>query len=168
VIETLYGVLDWTSIVIGILTVIPVLLTYYELTMGRRRRHQRWFQEARHETGSRAAILEVDLLSDRDTGVAVKRFATQDAELGSIPDERYFRLHRKDRLCPEDMPGFVRELREQLAEIGLAGCDTVHLFYAGPAVAAATVGAELSNQFRVLVYQHQHSEYINFGPLRHI
>ncbi|MFP4147439.1 SAVED domain-containing protein [Thiohalospira sp.] len=166
--ESLYEFLDWTSIIIGILTFIPVVLTYLEVTVGRRRRHQRWFREACRESGNRAAILHVDLLPERDTDVTVWRFTSQRDDLGSIPSERYFHLHRKERLGPEDMPEFVRELREQIGEIGHAGVDTVHLFYAGPAVAAATVGAELANQFRVLVYHHQHSDYINFGPLRHI
>ena len=56
-----------------------------------------------------------------------------------------------------------RRLRQQP---NAAGTDCVHYFHAGPAIAAALVGAEFANGARVLLYQHEGGNYCNFGPLR--
>mgnify|MGYP001589174101 CR=1 FL=1 len=58
------------------------------------------------------------------------------------------------------------DLRAAAALLLGAGADCIHCFYAGPAVAAALVGAEFANGARVLLYHHEGGTYINFGPLR--
>jgi len=42
------------------------------------------------------------------------------------------------------------------------------IFYGGPAIVSAMVGAEFSNSsFTVILYHHAQGSYINLGPLKH-
>lgn len=46
--------------------------------------------------------------------------------------------------------------------------DSLAGFHGGPVFAAAVVGAEFANaSCRVLLYQNEQGQYVNFGPLRH-
>lgn len=40
-------VLGPISVVIGIITIFPVLWIWWDVTFGRKRRHKRWFEEVR-------------------------------------------------------------------------------------------------------------------------
>ena len=159
---------DPVGVVIGILIAIPVMLTWWEVTLGRRRQQRRWFRELRNQPGERPSILILDLLAGKDVRASVERFRQADPGLRAIPGERVFCLSRDGLLTPEAMPALHEELQAVVARVITSGTDTLHYFHAGPACAAALVGAELANACRVILYQHsaRAGGYLHFGPLR--
>ena len=159
---------DPIGVVVGILIAIPVLLTWWEVTLGRRRQQRRWFRELGRQPGERPSILILDLLVGKDVSASVERFRQSDSGLRAVPRERVFCLTRDARLTPDHMPLLHEELRALTARIITSGTDTLHYFHAGPACGAALVGAELVNACRVILYQHStHAGgYVRFGPLR--
>lgn len=159
-------VLDPIGIVVGLLVAIPVFWTWWEVVFGARRRRREWFRQARRHTGERAAILVVDFLPGKDIAAAVERARNKTRELKDIPDNRVFRKVTEQPLTPENMPEIHVLIRAAARDVLSAGVDVVHLFYAGPAIGAAILGAELANGARVLLYQHNQGQYENFGPLR--
>lgn len=158
--------LDPIGVVVGILIAVPVLWTWYEVTLGQRRQRRRLYRELRANPGQRSGILVLDLLPGKDVEPAVERFRQGDEVLKTIPPGRCFALARDRALTPEDMPGLHDDLRKVAARIVAEGVDVLHYFHAGPTVAAALVGAELANGCRVILYQHDHGSYRNFGPLK--
>jgi hypothetical protein len=96
----------------------------------------------------------------------VENFRLQSEHLKEIPADRIFEVSRDKHLEPADMLDFVLEVRDNAGKILAAGTDVLHLFYGGPAAAAAIVGAEFANACRVILYQYDHGRYGNFGPLR--
>jgi hypothetical protein len=160
--------LDPVGVVVGVLIAVPVILTWWEVTLGRRRQQRRWFREIRRRPGERPSILILDLLAGKDIRASVEHFRQRQRGLSAIPDERIFCLARTKPLTPEQMPALHEELRALAARIITSGTDTLHYFHAGPACAAALVGAELANACRVILYQHsvEHGTYVNMGPLK--
>lgn len=63
------------------------------------------------------------------------------------------------------MAELAREIRSKVGELYSAGVDVIHIFIAGPDIAALLVGAELSNGPRVLLYHFEQGKYVCFGPL---
>jgi SMODS-associated and fused to various effectors sensor domain len=164
------NILGPVSIVVGILTIFPVLWTWWEITFGRQRQHRRWFSEVRSATGERPGILIVDLLEKGKIANDVESFRRDDQILKAIPSDRVFKLERTKGLYPSDMPGIAQDLRQITEEIIEAGIDTIHFFYAGPVIPATLIGAEFANVRRVLLYQRNRNtgHYENWGPLRHL
>lgn len=158
--------LDPLGIVLGLAALVPIFWTWWDVVFGRRRRERRWFADISRHPGERPAILIVDLLPGKDVHAAVENFRRRDAALAAIPDQRMVSIVREQPLTPADLPGLHRELRAAAAQLIKAGADGIHYFHAGPAIAAALVGAEFANGARVLLYQHEGGSYHNFGPLR--
>jgi hypothetical protein len=160
--------LDPIGVVLGLFALVPIYWTWWDVVWGRRRRQHRWLREARREPGARPAILVIDLLPGKDVRAQVEHFVADNEALREIPPDRRFYLGRQEALSPDAVTDFVSELRQKAAaDIARAGCDTVHLFYAGPLAGAAIVGAEFANGARCLFYQHQQGRYENYGPLRY-
>jgi hypothetical protein len=159
---------DPIGVVVGVLIAIPVLLTWWEVTLGRRRQQRRWFRELRSQPRERPAILVLDLLAGKDVAASVERFRQSNPGLRAVPPELVFRLTRDACLTPDHMPGLHEELRALAARVITSGADTLHYFHAGPACMAALVGAEFANACRVILYQHspRSGGYVHFGPLR--
>ena len=158
--------LDPVGIVLGLVALVPIFWTWWDIVFGRRRRERRWFTEIARAPGERPAILIVDLLPGKDVRVAVENFRRQDPVLAAIPDGRIVAIEHDTALTPTAVPDLHRELRAAAAQLLKAGADCIHYFHAGPAFAAALVGAEFANGARVLLYQHEAGSYRNFGPLR--
>jgi len=158
--------LDPIGIVLGLVALVPIFWTWWDVVFGRRRRERRWFADIRRQPGERPAILIVDLLSGKDVRAAVEQFRSQQPALAGIPEDRIAVVERQRLLASDDMPDLHRELRAAAAKLLKAGADCIHYFHAGPAIAAALVGAEFANGARVLLYQHEGGSYRNFGPLR--
>lgn len=159
-------VLDPLGIVLGLLALVPLFWTWWEVVIGRRRRERRWFAEIRRQPGERPALLIVDLLPGKEIRASVENFRLGQPALVDIAEDRIGIVRRDAALRPEDMPRLQEDLRIAAAQLLKAGADCIHCFYAGPAVAAALVGAEFANGARVLLYHHEGSGYTNFGPLR--
>ncbi len=169
ILEIINVYLDPFSVVVGVVTAVPIFWTWWEVIFGRRRRHRKWFMEMRKSTGERPGILTVDLLPGRNIQAAVERHAGNDDSLRVIPDERRWVIQRSANLKETDMPELARELRERANDVLAAGVDTLHVFYAGPVVPPALVGAEFVNTCKVLLYQHDPARgYLCWGPLRHV
>lgn len=158
--------LDPVGVVFGLLIAVPVLWTWWEVAFGQARQRRRIYRELRRNRGGRPAILILDLLPGKDVRPAVERFRQTDEALRQIPDERVFCVSRDKVLTPADMVGIQGDLRSVAGRVVGHGADVLHYFHAGPACAAALVGAELANGCRVILYQHNHGSYENFGPLK--
>lgn len=131
---------------------------------------QRWRAEVHAAPGRRPAVLLVDLLSQRDVGVAVRHFMAGHDTLQTVPEERIVTVARDRDLRPEDMPKLAADLRRASAQVLLMGADELWVFLAGPLAAAAVVGAELANLgCRVHVLQNDRATqgYVDFGPLHY-
>ena len=158
--------LDPLGVVLGLIALVPIIWTWWDVVFGRRRRERRWFAEISRQPGERPAILIVDLLPGKDVHATVENFRRAVPELAAIPDARILSIVREQPLTPADLPELHRELRATAAQLLKAGTDCIHYFHAGPAIAAALVGAEFANGARVMLYQHEGGSYRNFGPLR--
>ncbi len=158
--------LDPIGVVVGIVLAVPVVWTWWDVVIGRRRRMRQWHRDALRAPGRNPGILIVDLLTGKDIRTTVDRFRQQDEVLRSVGTDRIVSVLREARLTPTDMPDLLQDLRSAVATLTAAGVDTIHYFHSGPSAVAACVGAELANGCRVLLYQHDAGGYHNFGPLR--
>jgi hypothetical protein len=167
-VEFTMSYLDPLGVWVSLACAIPIFWIWIDILLGKRRRHKKWLQQIRKNPGNKPAVLIVDFLQGKNISASVEKFINGTAGLDSIPDNRKFCISRGKSLKPDDIAGIVIELREKSAEILSSGSDVLHLFYAGPVFAAALVGAEFSNSgCRVLLYQNDQGNYVNFGPLRH-
>lgn len=160
--------IDPIGIWLGLVVAVPIFATWYQVTVGRRRRYRRWAREIRQVAGNRPAILVVDLLEGRSVLSSVERFRAGVEALSAIPAERLFVISRERRIGTDDMPGLSQELRVKAGEILQNGTDVLHVFFGGPCIAAALVGAEFANACRVILYHQDQGAYLNWGPLRHL
>lgn len=156
--------LDPISIVIGLIVTVPIFLTWYEVSLGRKRRHREWYKAARQ--GEVAdAVLIVDLLAHEDMKPeVVKYLAGQNL---TVTDDCIFEMNKHGELSPDILTEAVGELRGILADISKQASGSLHIFYGGPAAFAMIVGAELANKGNVHVYQRTHGKYSDWGPIRH-
>ena len=147
---------------------IPILATWYQVTLGKKRRHRIWAEQIRQKRrGSRPAILIVDLLDGKSLMSTVERFRAGDQGLKVIPSVCIFLISRDHRIGADDMGALSQEMREKAAEILHNGTDVLHVFFGGPCIAATLIGAEFANSCRVILYHQQQGDYVNWGPLRH-
>jgi hypothetical protein len=160
--------IDPFGIVIGILVAIPIFWTWWEVTLGRKRLRSRWITQVRESPGTRPAILVVDLLTGKNIMASVERYRSSVEGLKVVPPDRIFTVAREKRLTPADMPSLVADIRSIAGKIISSGSDTVHLFYGGPVIPVALLGAEFANTCQVMLYQHTPAGYENWGPLRHL
>ena len=164
-------VLSPISVVIGIITFFPILWIWWDVSFGRKRRHKRWFEEVRKPKafeGQRHGILIADLHPQYNIRTSVEAYTSSTDLLKSISSDRIFQVSRERWLGPDDMPDLVKEIRERAAEVVRAGVDVLHLFYAGPVIPPAIIGAVFANTCLVMLYQHtQQGGYVDWGPLRH-
>lgn len=82
------------SSAIGIFAIVPILATWYEVRIGKKRQHQAWWQEAKQAAGARPAIFIVDLKHKADIRTQV-RIAISDSKLNTIPEDRIFHVARE-------------------------------------------------------------------------
>jgi SMODS-associated and fused to various effectors sensor domain len=158
--------LDPMGVVVGLLVAIPIVWTWWQVAFGERRERRRWHREARADAGERPGILIVDLLSGKDIAAAVQHASGQSPALRNVPEDRRVTVRRGAVLAPDDMPDLMRDLRAAHHRLMDSGADVVHVFFAGPCIAAAALGAELSNSARVQLWHYDQGRYINFGPLQ--
>ncbi|MEI7843677.1 MAG: hypothetical protein WCI39_11690 [Gallionellaceae bacterium] len=77
------------------------------------------------------------------------------------------RWNEAETIDADSMPLLATRLRQVHNDIIHSGADVLYLFYGGPAIAAAMVGAEFSNSCQVMLYHHQQGDYYDWGPMRH-
>ncbi len=159
--------LDPVGIWISLLLAIPVIWTWIIL-LGEKRQKKKIWKEARKTTGNLPAVLIIDMLPDKDISSNIRQYLNTEKSFKKLPEERIISLCWDKSLVPEDMPEFATKLRKKIGEIYQTGADRIHLFFAGPAVAATVIGSELSNNIPTTLYQFDVTKgsYINFGPLK--
>lgn len=158
-------VLDPISIVVGLIISIPVFWTWYQVVWGESRRYRQYLQAIRAAPGQRPAVLVIDLLPGRNVRAAVENHCQQHETLRQVLPERYFCVEQ-DGLLANQMQAFQQQVRRVIGEMYAQGVDRIHYFHAGPAMAAAIVGAELANGCPVRLYHWEAGSYQDFGLLK--
>ena len=157
----------------GVLATFPIVLTFWEIWFGRRRRHKRILRDIRSNPGSRPAALIVDILPGKEIHAQVENYLQSSDQLKAIPEDRVFRITASaigvtsSELTSENMIEFANKTRETAAEIYTAGTDVIHYFHSGPIPTVAIVGAALANGPLVRMYHWRQGQYEDWGPLRH-
>lgn len=162
--------LDPIGVWVGLIAAIPIGWTWWEIIIGRKRRHKIWLEAASSTQAKIPAVLIVDLLAGKNVEAPVKRFLSGIDQLKNLPKARFIKINREKHLAPGDMPELARDIQDAVSTVLRLGADELHVFLAGPGVASAMVGAELANiGCRVLLYQNDPASntYVNFGPARH-
>lgn len=161
-------VLNPFGVVLGIIVSLPIFWTWYEVIYGRKKRQRIYVKKIKQQHGALPSILVVDFKHDADIYNQFLRARQQEERLKDVPDNRIFHIKNDSWMKPEDMVGLVEDLRLQLGKIAAAGTDVLYFVYAGPVMPAAIIGAELANSCRVILFQHQQGQYVNWGPLRYL
>jgi len=157
--------LDGTGILVGLITAIPIFWTWYSLTWGQKRKEKRWTYNAIHNIhGKIHAVLIVDLLPNKDIKTPVLRYLKQHQTLNTIDEGWIFCINHQTTVTPDTLTSLAKELQEIHKSLQRLGADSLHLFFAGPAIAATLVGAEFGNSIPVYLYHHDQG-YENFGLL---
>jgi len=165
--SAVWDVIDKVSQLVGILTIVPAFLAWFGVKNIQRQRRQ-LVRQLQTEPGSRPALLIVSI--DKPIRSQVEAWRQQQEGLKGIPEERVFDLSWDRRLDFTELDDFIVEFRKVRARVMQAGVTKIHLFYAGPVVVAALIGAELSNGCPVILYHMEKhgqgaGEYVNWGPL---
>ncbi len=170
--QLLNNYLGPASVVITLLTFIPILATFYKITFGEEKRRRRWFKETSQQKGQRPSILIIEI--NRNISSHVEKYRQDQEDLANIPKDRIFKVSakqvlNKDGLEAHDIPKLVKAIQKESKAIEDAATDVLHLFYAGPVAIAPLIGVEFVNGCRVLLYHFNtdSSSYENWGPLRH-
>ncbi|RMI03458.1 MAG: SAVED domain-containing protein [Calditrichaeota bacterium] len=156
--------LDPISVVVGLIVSIPIFWTWWEVTLGRKRRHKAWYENAR-KGKSVDAVLIVDLLAGADMKPEVLRHLKQQGV--EVEDSHVFEMNEHGEVTPENLPDLVARLRALLADVSRLAPGELHVFFGGPSGFAMLVGAELANKGNVHIYQRTHGKYQDWGPIRH-
>lgn len=161
------------SVIVSLIVSVPIFWTWYEVTMGRKRRHKRWFREAQERKGSQPVLLIVDLISHRPIRTQVEHFRKTVDGLSEIPDGHVFVIDSGTIGAPgrdirsDDMTTFADKLQQKIGEIYRIGPDVIHYFHQGPVASAAVAGAQLANICEVKIYHWNQKTYESWGLLRH-
>lgn len=155
--------LDGIGIILGIISAIPIFWTWYSITIGQKRKERQWTKNAIENIhGKIQCVLIIDLLPNKDIKTPVCRYLKQNEYLKDIPDELILQINHETLTTPENLTELAKELQQVHRDLQKLGADSIHLFFAGPAVAATLVGAEFGNSIPVYLYHHDTS-YKNFG-----
>lgn len=167
-ISSLIGV---TASTIGVFTAIPIIWTWYDIVWGRKKRHRDYLKNAANLAGNRPGILVVDLLPSRNIWQAINKFCQANEQLKNIPKDLIFKIDYFHLMSAKTMPDLARDLRKISSDALNHGVDVLHVFYAGPTIAATLIGAEFSNTCRVVLYHHNTNgnadAYENWGILKY-
>ncbi|MCH9741869.1 MAG: SAVED domain-containing protein [Proteobacteria bacterium] len=154
---------DGIGIVLGIISAVPIFWTWYSLTWGQKRKEKRWTQNAiNHIHGKIHCVLIVDLLPNKDIKTPVLRYLKQNEHLKNVQDEFILHISHETSTTPENLTEFAKELQSIHKSLQQLGADSIHLFFAGPGIAATLIGTEFGNSIPVYLYHHDKT-YENFG-----
>lgn len=154
----------WSTVVTLVVSV-PVFWTWWETVFGRRRRNQRWLEQARGWRGRQPAVLIVDISDRGSIRAQVEAYVRSD--IGNIPNERIVEIAIPRMVTDADMSMIHEEIQEKVGRLHHLGTDVVHCFLRAPVLVSAMVGAALGNAMQVNLYHNQQTGYKNWGPLRH-
>jgi hypothetical protein len=168
--EAFLAVSDWITkyfdgiaIILGIISAVPIFWTWYSLTLGQKRKERQWTKNAiQNIHGKIQCVLIIDLLPNKDIKTPVLRYLKQNEQLKDIPDELVLHINHESSTTPENLTLFAKELQSIHKSLQQLGADSIHLFFAGPGIAATLIGTEFGNSISVYLYHHDKT-YENFG-----
>lgn len=137
------------------------------------RRRRRLNQIISNVDRSRSAVLAIGLGRMASMEGQVKDFVSSNqelmAELGELKNgENFFILEKRENM-PEPAPGdtapysnqankflgeTITSLQKEMIRMAEQAVRKIHLFYQGPAILLAPIGAALSNRFTVICYHY--------------
>ncbi|NFG61325.1 hypothetical protein [Clostridium sp. CMCC3677] len=102
----------------------------------------------------------------KNTGVLIVRIGTNDIEnqvklwlrqrkkYKDISDEHIVKVEKTGQIESKDIDDIITDLKNKKIKLQQKGISKVLLFISSPVSVATMIGAELSNDFNVLVYNH--------------
>ncbi|NFN94642.1 hypothetical protein FDB28_11210 [Clostridium botulinum] len=102
----------------------------------------------------------------KNSGVLIVRIGTNDIEnqvklwlrqrkkYKDIPDEHIVKVEKIGQIKSKDIDDIITDLKNKKIRLQQKGISKVFLFISAPVSVATMIGAELSNDFNVLVYNH--------------
>jgi len=151
--ENTWDILDKIGIITGLIT---AFISFATLIMVYRQKTllKRYSKNIAEKKGDNPAVLIVNLLSG-SIEAQVQQFMKKDALLANVSQDMVvsYSWQKKNLIAPEDINEILREIQSNYSKIKEKGYDSLSLFYAGPTIIAAMVGAMLSNSPMVRVYQ---------------
>lgn len=158
--------LDGLSIIVGFIAFIPIVWTWYSLTLGQARKERRWAKNALASLKDKEhGILIIDLLPNTDVRIQVEKYARNNEQLKEIEKDKIICINHEKHATPETLTILSKQLQQAHRNIQQQGIDVVHLFFAGPAIAATLIGVEFANSLPVILYHKDKSSahYTIFG-----
>lgn len=148
-----WDVLSKLGVIAGLTTTLFSLAT---LLMVYRQKQllKRYSRNVVERTGDNPAVLVVNLRPG-NIDAQVQHFMKKDALLANVPQEMFasYCWQKKPLIDQEDINEILGGIHAKYTELKEKGYDSLSLFYAGPTIIAAMVGAMLSNSRKVRVYQ---------------
>ncbi len=154
---------------LSIIEIVFVILIFFKISVGQKRRQRKVTNELRNQQGNRPAILVLDLNPRKNIRNDVERCRQLDPELAKISDNLVKEITWSREITPDDTVEIVKQLRQANSEFALEAVDQINFFFSGPSPVAALVGAEFVNSCPVRLYHYDasRSTYMNWGPIRH-
>lgn len=143
--------LDKASILVGLLTFLFSVLTWFQV----RRMHKRWEEEARRIAAGPQAVpgvLVINVSREPITATVRKFVATQEWGKGRLDELPWQEVNWEKEVTPATLDDLLERVRMARAELQAKGCDSLHLFIRGPVMVGALVGALLGNGIPTALY----------------
>jgi hypothetical protein len=151
---------DRFSIIIGIISFLPILGSWWIL-LNYRRRQQKLLTAIRQNPGDRPMALAISI-GNTDISNQVR------SQLEAEHQQMHLEPLHFPALAENNVREFVDKLRITRAKLIEMGVSKIHLFYMGPVTGALLVGDVFSNG-SVSIYYHDRNtgHYQCWGPLSH-
>ncbi len=112
------------------------------------------YKKIKRNHSQNAGVLILSL-GKNDIENQVKLWLGQRKGYKDIPNECILKVEKiKDPIIEKDVDYIINNLKAKKLKLQQKGVHKVHLFISAPVSISTMVGAELSNDFNVLVYQH--------------
>ena len=174
-----WGLIDKISAILGLLSFSSII--WYIQNMRAAKRRANAIKKGKNASPAILAVsvgigspIEVDVISYINNDVRLRK------ELGisktpELPENMYFSITIPERIdflnahsTETALRDFDRKLDTVSSQLKELGINRLHLFYCGPSVLAAKIGAKFSNRCTVLAYHYTHDlpqKYTCIGPV---
>lgn len=143
--------------VLGIVTAIPVILAALLFIWKCFTRKKAEIKALKNYKVGSSASLSITVGKNESIGRDVARFIDSDETLNNCIGERQFEIHINEMLDEKNgidvKNELLKALREKETLISDSGATSICLFYSGPSVLGAVIGAYFSNRYSVIMYQ---------------
>lgn len=112
------------------------------------------YRRIKNNPSRNAGVLIVSI-GKNDIENQVKSWLKQKNGYSDIPNESILKVEKiSDNISVKDVETIMNDLKKKKLKLQHKGINKVHLFVAAPVAVAEMIGAELSNNFVTMVYQH--------------